>query len=93
MTNLTQRQLPTPREIVAHLDLFVFGQELAKRDLAVAFYNHYLGCLLYTSERSGPSAETGGWRGIGAPAVSYTHLDVYKRQVPLTISSGSANPR
>ncbi|MBK7771020.1 MAG: AAA family ATPase [bacterium] len=43
MTNLTQRQLPTPREIVAHLDLFVFGQELAKRDLAVAFYNHYLG--------------------------------------------------
>ena len=43
MTHLTQRQLPTPREIVAHLDLFVFGQELAKRDLAVAFYNHYLG--------------------------------------------------
>ena len=43
MTNLTQRPLPTPREIVAHLDRYVYGQQQAKRDLAVAVYNHYLG--------------------------------------------------
>lgn len=43
MTNQTPRQLPTPREIVAHLDRYVYGQDQAKRDLAVAIYNHYLG--------------------------------------------------
>jgi ATP-dependent Clp protease ATP-binding subunit ClpX len=43
MTNKTPSQLPTPREIVAHLDRYVYGQELAKRDLAVAVYRHYLG--------------------------------------------------
>jgi ATP-dependent Clp protease ATP-binding subunit ClpX len=36
--------LPTPREIIAHLSRFVYGQDRAKQDLAVAVYNHYLGC-------------------------------------------------
>lgn len=43
MTNKTPSRLPTPREIVAFLDRYVYGQELAKRDLAVAVYRHYLG--------------------------------------------------
>lgn len=30
-----------PKEIVAHLDTYVVGQERAKRALAVAVYNHY----------------------------------------------------
>jgi len=34
--------LPTPTEIVDHLDRFVRGQADATRDLAVAVYNHYL---------------------------------------------------
>lgn len=34
--------LPTPREIVEHLDKRVHGQVRAKMDLAVAVYNHYL---------------------------------------------------
>lgn len=34
--------LPTPTEMVAHLDRFVRGQKRAKQDLAVAVYNHYL---------------------------------------------------
>ncbi|HRH79765.1 MAG TPA: ATP-dependent Clp protease ATP-binding subunit ClpX [Thiobacillaceae bacterium] len=34
-------RLPTPMEIRAVLDQYVIGQELAKRALAVAVYNHY----------------------------------------------------
>lgn len=33
--------LPTPTQIVAHLDEYVIGQEAAKKSLAVAVYNHY----------------------------------------------------
>lgn len=34
-------ELPTPREIRSILDQYVIGQDLAKRILAVAVYNHY----------------------------------------------------
>jgi ATP-dependent Clp protease ATP-binding subunit ClpX len=41
----TSKQLftdvPTPREIVAHLDEYVIGQEHSKRVLAVAVHSHY----------------------------------------------------
>ncbi|MDO4695612.1 ATP-dependent Clp protease ATP-binding subunit ClpX [Porphyromonas sp.] len=33
--------LPKPKDIVAYLDLFVMGQDAAKKALAVAVYNHY----------------------------------------------------
>ena len=33
--------LPTPAEIKANLDSYVIGQDIAKRTLAVAVYNHY----------------------------------------------------
>jgi len=33
--------VPAPREILAELDQYVIGQELAKRVLSVAVYNHY----------------------------------------------------
>ena len=33
--------LPTPAQIKANLDNYVIGQEVAKRTLAVAVYNHY----------------------------------------------------
>jgi ATP-dependent protease Clp ATPase subunit len=36
------RPIPTPKEIVAHLDRSVIGQERAKRTLAVAVSNHYV---------------------------------------------------
>lgn len=66
MTNPTQRPLPTPREIVAHLDRYVYGQYLAKRDLAVATYNHYLG--LGYHHHHPQAADTPPTRGqAGAP--------------------------
>ena len=37
----TKRQLPKPEEIKHFLDEYVIGQELAKKKLAVAVYNHY----------------------------------------------------
>ncbi|MDR2838362.1 MAG: ATP-dependent Clp protease ATP-binding subunit ClpX [Azonexus sp.] len=38
---LSRSDLPTPHEICAILDQYVIGQEVAKRILAVAVYNHY----------------------------------------------------
>ena len=37
----TQKPLPLPTEIKAHLDEFVIGQDQAKMALSVAVYNHY----------------------------------------------------
>ncbi|WP_435010628.1 ATP-dependent Clp protease ATP-binding subunit ClpX [Tundrisphaera lichenicola] len=34
-------KLPTPRELVAHLDEYIVGQDRVKRTLAVAVINHY----------------------------------------------------
>lgn len=36
-----QANLPKPKEIVGFLDQYVIGQDLAKRALSVAVYNHY----------------------------------------------------
>ncbi len=35
------RTIPSPKEIVEHLDQYVIGQERAKKVLSVAVYNHY----------------------------------------------------
>ena len=34
-------ELPTPAQLVEHLNQYVIGQEVAKKTLAVAVYNHY----------------------------------------------------
>jgi ATP-dependent Clp protease ATP-binding subunit ClpX len=39
-------KVPSPREIVAHLQQYVIGQERSKRTLAVAVHNHYKRLLL-----------------------------------------------
>ncbi|MEX1019430.1 MAG: ClpX C4-type zinc finger protein, partial [Litorilinea sp.] len=40
-TTSEPRTIPSPREIVAHLDHYVIGQTRAKKVLSVAVYNHY----------------------------------------------------
>lgn len=40
-TELDELQVMSPREIMAHLNDYVVGQEHAKRVLSVAVYNHY----------------------------------------------------
>jgi ATP-dependent Clp protease ATP-binding subunit ClpX len=39
--NVQLEKLPTPRELVAHLDDYIIGQERVKKTLAVAVVNHY----------------------------------------------------
>ncbi len=40
-TKVAKSDLPTPGEIKSSLDQYVIGQDVAKRTLAVAVYNHY----------------------------------------------------
>jgi ATP-dependent Clp protease ATP-binding subunit ClpX len=47
-------QLPTPRELVAHLDDYIIGQERVKKTLAVAVVNHYKRLLSGTKEIEDP---------------------------------------
>ena len=44
-------KIPTPREIKAHLDQYVIGQDRAKKVLSVAVYNHYKRILHNLVER------------------------------------------
>lgn len=39
--DLNLKDLPTPKELKAHLDQYIIGQESAKKQISIAVYNHY----------------------------------------------------
>ena len=47
-------QLPTPRELVRHLDEYIIGQDRVKRTLAVAVVNHYKRLLAVAKQKTLP---------------------------------------
>ena len=69
----------TPKEIVAELDKYIIGQDEAKKSVAIALRNRYRRSLL--SEEMREEITPKNILMMGPTAVSYTHLDVYKRQL------------
>ena len=51
-TRMIKRQELTPKELTAHLDRYIIGQDKAKRAVAVAIRNRYRRSLLSDDEKS-----------------------------------------
>ncbi len=54
------RSVPSPREIVAHLDQYVIGQARAKKVLSVAVYNHFKRVFGRTASGAGTGVSAAG---------------------------------
>jgi ATP-dependent Clp protease ATP-binding subunit ClpX len=70
----TLAQIPKPKEIKAHLDQQVVGQEEAKKVLSVAVYNHY---------------KRLAWQGDGTGETSQTATRLHKSNILLIGPTGS----
>ncbi len=54
---LHEIQVPSPQELVEHLDRYVIGQEMAKMTMAVAVVNHYKRLVAVSRPDDGPYRE------------------------------------
>lgn len=76
--NVTQQSdsftLPKPEEIKARLDEYVVGQDLAKRTLAVAVYNHYKRVLNKSAADDGVELEKSNILMLGPTGCGKTLL-------------------
>ncbi len=69
-----QKELLTPREIKEQLDLYVVGQEEAKRVLSVAVYNHYRRLLSMQDTKASVELEKSNIMLLGPTGVGKTLL-------------------
>ncbi|MEW4488359.1 ATP-dependent Clp protease ATP-binding subunit ClpX [Thalassoglobus sp. JC818] len=68
------QKVPTPREIVSHMDQYVIGQERAKRTMAVAVHNHYKRLMLASEGESDVEIEKSNILFIGPTGSGKTLL-------------------
>ena len=71
---VTLASIPTPPELVAHLDRHVVGQHRAKRRLAMAVYRHYLGLRLRALRRQPQGLGRQHQLLLGPTGVGKSHL-------------------
>lgn len=68
------KPLPTPRELKAHLDEFVIGQDSAKMALSVAVYNHYKRLRYAGANQSGVEVDKSNMLLVGPTGSGKTLL-------------------
>ncbi|MEM8872882.1 MAG: ATP-dependent Clp protease ATP-binding subunit ClpX [Planctomycetota bacterium] len=79
--------IPTPRQINNHLDLYVVGQERAKRSMSVAVHNHYK--RLLAQQKDAQAEEEAEGKADGEADAAHTGVELDKSNVLLIGSTGS----
>ena len=67
-------KIPTPREIVAHLEQYIIGQTNAKKTIAVAVHNHYKRLVAYEDREAEVEIEKSNVLFIGPTGSGKTLL-------------------
>ncbi len=68
------QKVPTPREIVAHLNQYIIGQTNAKKTMAVAVHNHYKRLMLVENNESDVEVEKSNILFVGPTGSGKTLL-------------------